>query len=57
VKSVFLVGVGLQRFVARVPGLASGLALAVRPAGSAESPGLTARACLTGYARKLKLPT
>jgi hypothetical protein len=31
------------RFAARVPGLASGLALAVRPAGSAEAPGSMAR--------------
>jgi hypothetical protein len=29
----------LRRFAARVPGLASGLALAVRPAGSVEAPG------------------
>ena len=33
----------LHRFAARVSGLASGLALAVRPAGSAEAPGSTAR--------------
>ena len=34
----------LRRFAARLPGLASGLALAVRPAGSAEAPRSTARA-------------
>ena len=28
----------LRRFAARLPGLASGLALAVRPAGAAEAP-------------------
>jgi len=32
-----------RRFAARVSGLAFGLALAVRPAGSAEAPGSTAR--------------
>ncbi len=32
-----------ERFAARASGLASGLALAVRPAGSAEAPGSTAR--------------
>ena len=31
---------GMGRFAARVSGLASGLALAVRPAGSAEAPAL-----------------
>ena len=35
-KSVLLVGAGLQRFAALTSGLASGLAPAVRPAGSAE---------------------
>jgi len=39
VKSVLLVGVGLQRFAARISGLAFGLALAVRPAGLAEVSG------------------
>jgi hypothetical protein len=34
--------VDLLRFVTRVPGLASGLAVAVRPAGLAETPGPTA---------------
>jgi len=33
----------VERFAARLPGLASGLALAVRPAGLAEAPGSTAR--------------
>ena len=36
-KSVLLVGVGLQRLAALISGLASGLALAVRPAGLAGS--------------------
>jgi hypothetical protein len=33
----------MWRFAARAPGLASGLALAVRPAGPVEAPGSTAR--------------
>ena len=37
--------VELLRFAARVPGLASGLALAVRPAGSAVAPGSRVGAC------------
>jgi hypothetical protein len=35
--------VSIGRFAARVSGLASGLALAVRPAGPVEAPGSTAR--------------
>ena len=46
----------LRRFAVRVSGLASGLALAVRPLGR-QALGSTARACLTCHVRKLKLPT